>query len=313
MPRPRFDRRTVAVGLLLGSALDQLIPDPRRGHPVAIFGAGAATLERAIYRDSRIAGVGYTAALVGGTGLLGLGQTRSGRLRLMILTAATTWAVLGGRSLTAEAEAVRTRLAGGDLPAARQRLTHLVGRRTDELSAAEISRAVIESVAENTSDAVVAPLFWGAVAGLPGLLAYRAINTLDAMVGHHNARYERFGWASARLDDVANYPPARLTALLTAVLSGRGPTVLATVRQDGRQHPSPNSGLAESAFAAALDIRLGGRNSYGDRIEERPMLNSRSRPAQATDIAAANRLSRRVAMAAAVVCAVPGLLRKKVR
>ena len=120
--------------------------------------------------------------------------------------------MLGGRTLAAEASAVDALLAAGDLAAARRRLTHLVGRRTEQLDEAEIARAVIESVAENTSDAVVAPLFWGAVAGLPGLLAYRAVNTLDAMVGHHSPRYERFGWASARADDIANYLPARLTA-----------------------------------------------------------------------------------------------------
>ncbi len=218
--------------------------------------------------------------------------------------------MLGGRSLAAEATAVQQHLDRADLPAARQRLTHLVGRRTADLDEAEIARAVIESVAENTSDAVVGPLFWGAAAGLPGLLAYRAINTLDAMVGHHSARYEHFGWASARTDDVVNYLPARLTALLAALLSGQPRAVLRVVRRDGRRHPSPNSGMAESAFAAALDIALGGVNDYGSRIEERPILNAESRSATSSDIAAAARLSRRVALVAAIVCAAPGLLRR---
>src|SRR4029079_12505956 len=132
-------------------------------------------------------------------------------------TALAAWAVLGGRSLDREAAAVQALM--DDLPAARGRLTHLVGRDTDGLDEADIARAVIESVAENTSDAVVAPLLAGAAAGIPGLLTYRAANTLDAMVGHRNERYARFGWASARLDDALNWAPARITATLAALLA----------------------------------------------------------------------------------------------
>jgi adenosylcobinamide-phosphate synthase len=243
-------------------------------------------------------------------GLLPRGRRGTG---LAAATAAGTWAVLGSRSLPAEAEAVAAHLRRGDLPAARRRLTHLVGRRTDSLDEAEIARAVVESVAENTSDAVVAPLLWGAVAGLPGLLAYRAVNTLDAMVGHHSPRYENFGWAAARADDVASYLPARLTAALVAVVApavgGRPAAALTVARADGRKHPSPNAGVAEAAFAGALGLRLGGRNDYGSHVEDRPVLGGGGRAAETADIARSARLSRAVTVAAAVTCAAIALAR----
>jgi adenosylcobinamide-phosphate synthase len=181
-------------------------------------------------------------------------------------------------------------------------LPRLCGRDPAGLGADEIARATIESVAENTSDAVVAPLLWGAVAGPAGLAGYRAVNTLDAMVGHRSARYERFGWASARVDDAANAGPARLTALLTAAcapLVGGSPRAAWRVaRADGRKHPSPNAGWCEAAYAGALGVRLGGRNVYGDRVEDRPVLGSSGRPPAQGDIARAVRLERAVSAAA---------------
>jgi adenosylcobinamide-phosphate synthase len=307
------------LGLLAGVVLDQAFGDPRRGHPVALFGTLASRLEGRMWRDRRGAGVSYTALLVGSAAALGLAASRVGGLVpggpcwRVAATAAGTWAVLGGRSLAGEAAAIEALLAAGDLPAARLRLTHLVGRRTEHLDEAEIARAAIESVAENTSDAVVAPLLWGAVAGLPGLLAYRAVNTLDAMVGHHSPRYENFGWAAARADDIANYLPARLTAALTAVVApvagGSGRTALAVTRRDGRRHPSPNSGMCEAAFAGALGVRLGGRNDYGGRVEDRPVLGADGRgpggrSPRARDIGRAIRLNQAVTVAAAAACAV---------
>jgi adenosylcobinamide-phosphate synthase len=309
--RRRGDARATAVGLLAGVALDQIAGDPRRGHPVALFGAAAANLEARLWRDDRAAGAVYAVLLTAAAAALGLLPRRLPAPRatawLATATALGTWTVLGSRSLSAEADAVAAHLRRGDLAAAREQLTHLVGRRTDTLDAAEIARATVESVAENTSDAVVAPLVWGAVAGLPGLLAYRAVNTLDAMVGHHSPRYENFGWASARADDVANYLPARLTAALTAVVapaaggSGRGALVVA--RADGRRHPSPNAGVPEAAFAGALGVRLGGRNDYGSHVEDRPVLGGDGRSPRVEDIARAARLSRAVTVAAAVACA----------
>jgi adenosylcobinamide-phosphate synthase len=165
-----------------------------------------------------------------------------------------------------------------------------------------MARAVIESVAENTSDAVVAPLLWGAVAGIPGLVAYRAVNTLDAMVGHRSARYVNFGWASARLDDAINWVPARVTAALTAacaplVTKVSPGKVIDTVRRDGGHHPSPNAGRCEAAFAAALGVRLGGTNVYGGVAETRPGLGE-GRVPDPEDIRHAIVLSRAVTVCA---------------
>ena len=215
-------------------------------------------------------------------------------------TALATWAVLGGRSLEREAVAVHAHLAAGDLPAARQRLTHLVGRDTDSLDESEVARAVVESVAENTSDAVVAPLVWGAVFGVPGLLGYRAINTLDAMVGHHNARYENFGWASAKLDDLANLPGSRLSGVLVMVaMPARARAAAYAWKSDAASHPSPNGGVVEAAFAGALGIRLGGTNTYyGDRIEHRAVMGD-GRAARPDDIARSTVLARRIGLGAA--------------
>jgi len=305
--RRRRRARATALGLLAGVAIDQVAGDPRRGHPVAMFGAAAGRLEARMWRDDRAAGARYAALLIAAPTVLGLLARRLPAPWLAAVTAAGTWAVLGSRSLGAEADAVAGHLRSADLPAARQQLTHLVGRRTEDLDEADIARATVESVAENTSDAVVAPLLWGAVAGLPGLLAYRAVNTLDAMVGHHSPRYENFGWASARADDIANYLPARLTAALTAavapVAGGNWRAALAVTRADGRRHPSPNAGMAEAAFAGALGVRLGGRNDYGSHVEDRPVLGASGRPPRADDIARAARLSRAVTAAAAVACA----------
>jgi adenosylcobinamide-phosphate synthase len=299
--------RATAAGLLAGVVLDQIAGDPRRGHPVAFFGSAASRLEGRMWRDDRAAGIGYAALLITAPAILGLLPRALPAPWLAAATALGTWTVLGSRSLPAEAEAVAAHLRRGDLPAAREQLTHLVGRRTDTLDEAGIARATVESVAENTSDAVVAPLLWGAVAGLPGMLAYRAVNTLDAMVGHHSPRHENFGWACARADDLANYLPARLTAVLTAAVApaagGSGRDALAVARADGRRHPSPNAGVPEAAFAGALGVRLGGRNDYGSHVENRPVLGADGRMPQVTDIARAARLSRAVTVAAAASCA----------
>ena len=296
----------LATGLLLGAAADLLVGDPRRGHPVAGFGAAAAALERRGWRDSRPAGAAYAGTLVvavtGSAAVLDRG-TRSRPVTRTLLTALATWTVLGGTSLGRAATAMERVLGSDDLPAARELLPSLAGRDPAGLDAPELTRATVESVAENTSDAAVAPLFWGAVAGLPGLLAYRAVNTLDAMVGHRSARYERFGWAAARADDVANWAPARLTAALTAacapVAGGSPAGALRAWFRDGAAHPSPNSGRCEAALAGALGLRLGGRNVYAGRIEVRPSLGD-GRPPVPADIRPAVRLSAAVWIAAAL-------------
>ncbi|WP_181806848.1 CobD/CbiB family cobalamin biosynthesis protein, partial [Streptomyces shenzhenensis] len=177
------------------------------------------------------------------------------------------------------------------------------------LDADGIARAVVESVAENTSDAVVGALVWGAVGGVPGLLGFRAVNTLDAMVGHKSARYRRYGWASARLDDVAGWPGARLTAVLAAVSGGDPEGAVRAWRADAAKHPSPNAGPVEASFAGALGVRLGGTLSYGGRVEHRPVLNGEGRAVEVGDIDRAVRLSRRVGWLALGVSAAGALLR----
>ncbi|WP_377322209.1 cobalamin biosynthesis protein [Pimelobacter simplex] len=289
---------STATGLLLGLAADRLLGDPRRGHPVAGFGRVAAALERRTWRDHRAAGVVHVALLVGGTVALARAPEQVRRpVPRTLLTAAATWVVVGGTSLDREAAAVGRHLAAGDLPAAREQLTHLVGRDTSQLDEAEIVRATLESLAENTSDAVVAPLVLGAVAGIPGLLGYRAANTLDAMIGHRSPRYERFGWAAARFDDLLNLPGARLSAALAVVLGDDPARAWRTWRKDAGGHPSPNAGPVEAAFAGALGIRLGGTNDYGGRVEHRAVMGDGPPPARA-DLERARVLARRIGVAA---------------
>jgi adenosylcobinamide-phosphate synthase len=300
-------RYTLTAGLLLGTALDAIVPDPRRGHPVALFGTAAGALERRMWADDRAHGIAFTAVCVGGAVLAGRAvERRSGRVRVLTL-AGGTWAVVGARSLRAEGRAVHDLLARNDLPGAREQVTHLVGRDPSALDANGVARAALESVAENTCDAIVAPLLWGAVAGLPGLLGYRAVNTLDAMVGHRAPRYANFGWAAARLDDLANVVPARATAVLVAVaaalVGGDAGAALRTAVRDGGKHPSPNSGFSEAAYAGALGLRLGGRNVYAGRVEVRPVLGDGRLPV-AADLRRATRLCAAVTGAAAVLAAI---------
>ena len=296
----------LALGLLAGTALDALVPDPRRGHPVATFGSAAGAVERRLYADSRARGTLFTGLCVGAAIVAGwVVERRSGPARPAVV-AAGTWAVLGARSLRAEAAAVHAQLAEGDLEAARKRVTHLVGRDPSVLDADGIARAAVESVAENTCDAIVAPLLWGAVAGLPGLFGYRAVNTLDAMVGHRSPRYARFGWAAARLDDLANLVPARATAGLVAAVApisgGDARAALRTAVRDGRRHPSPNSGVSEAAYAGALGLRLGGRNVYEGRFDDRPTMGD-GKPPSPDDIPRAARVCAAVTAAAALLAA----------
>ncbi|MFJ4639929.1 cobalamin biosynthesis protein [Streptomyces hygroscopicus] len=298
------DHASFACGAALGFLGDLATGDPRRGHPVAAFGRAAAAAERRLWRDHRGYGALHTALCAGGAAAGAALLTRAVRAlggrggAQAALTAAATWAVLGGTTLGREARAVGGALTAGDLEAARERLPHLCGRDPQALDGPQIARAVVESVAENTSDAVVGALVWGAVGGVPGLIGFRAVNTLDAMVGHRSPRYRRFGWAAARVDDVAGWPGARLTAAL-ATLAGPDPRgAWRAWRRDGRRHPSPNAGPVEASFAGALGVRLGGTLAYGGRVEHRPVLNSGGRPVEAADIERAIRLSRRVGVLA---------------
>jgi len=319
----RRGRGEVALGLALGAVADRLLGDPARGHPVALFGKAAAALERAVWKDSRAVGAAYAGALVA-VPTVAVGARRRRRRRRQrlwrcgglvggaerrvvprpLVTAAVTWAALGGRSLEREAAALARLVEAEELDGARARLPALVGRDPTGLPADELCRAAVESVAENTADAVVAPLLWGAVAGPAGVVAHRAANTLDAMVGHQSQRYQRFGWAAARLDDVLGWPAARLGALLAAALAplvgGDALTAWRTLRRDGAAHPSPNAGRLEAAFAGALGVRLGGTNRYPSHVEHRPLLGGGRAPNSA-DVHRAARLSRAIGAASAAL------------
>ena len=301
-----------AGGLALGVLLDAVVPDPRRAHPVAGFGRLATALEGRVYRPSRARGAGFAAMAAGvplGLGLAAERATRSRPALRLFLTAATTWAVLGGAGLAREGTAMAGSLEAGNLPAARARLRNLCGRDPAELDSEDLARATVESLAENASDAVVAPLLWGALAGMPGLLGYRAVNTLDAMVGYPSPRYHRFGWAAARLDDVVNLVPARITGMLVvlcAPVAGGSPVrAWQVLRRDGGRHPSPNAGRCEAAVAGALRVTLGGTNTYAGHAEHRPRLGDGPGPA-APDVRRAVRLGR--AVGAAATAAAVGLV-----
>jgi adenosylcobinamide-phosphate synthase len=207
-------------------------------------------------------------------------------------------------------------LRASELPTARAHAQMLVGRDPRELDAHELCRATIESVAENTADALVGALLWGALAGAPGVAVYRAANTLDAMIGHRSPRYEDFGWAAARLDDLMTWPAARLTALLTVLIApladADGREALRIMRRDGASHPSPNAGLVEAAFAGALGVRLGGTNRYGTHTEHRPPLGDGPTPST-EDIARAVLLSRLVGRASVIACCLLALTRASMR
>lgn len=298
-----------AVALGTGYAADLLVGDPRRAHPVAGFGRLAGAAERACFAPSRARGAAFAASLVGLAALAGELASRLSRaagLSRGAALAAFAWAALGGRSLCWEAEAIAARLRSGEIETARAALPALAGRDPETLDAAGITRAVVESVAENTSDAVVGALFWGALGGAPAVAAFRAANTLDAMIGHRSPRYSEFGWAAARLDDAMGWPAARIgagLAVLCAPLAGGSPRrAWRTLRRDGAAHPSPNAGRMEAAFAGALGVRLGGKLSYRGRIETRPPLGDGEPPVVA-DITRATRLSSAVGASALVLCA----------
>jgi adenosylcobinamide-phosphate synthase len=289
------------LGAAAGVMVDRLLGEPPvAAHPVAGFGVVMRKVETHLYRDARHAGAAHTAVGVG------MAAAAGAALRS---PAAAAYVAVAGWALAQAALRIEATLEQHDLAAARAQLPALVGREASHLDESEIARAVVESVAENTVDAVVAPALWAAAAGAPGVFAYRAVNTLDAMVGHRSLRYEHFGWASARLDDLAGLIPARVTAGLVAAVRPRSATRIArAVREDAPAHPSPNAGIAEAAFAAALGVRLGGTNRYGQRVEHRPALGDGRTPAPG-DIRAAVRLSRDVTGALVAVLAVPSVLR----
>jgi adenosylcobinamide-phosphate synthase len=303
---------TVAAALIGGTLVDAALGDPRRGHPVAGFGRAVMAIERAAYAPSIARGAAVAgASVVGAAAPVWFVQRRlADHPAGALVGALVIWTSLGGRSLWAIGDRLAEHLAAGDLEAARALVPSLAGRDPSQLDAAGIARAATESLAENTADAVLGTLVWGAAFGPAGAAAHRAANTLDAMHGHRSERYLRFGRVAARLDDALGFLPARVGAWLAVALAplvapagagapgGRGATARAVrvLRRDGRAHPSPNAGPMEAAFAGALGLRLGGPLRYGTRDEVRPILNAGGRTPDAEGLRGAVRLSRLVSL-----------------
>ena len=288
--------------LLAALAVDAVIGDPawlwrRVPHPVAWLGALVDSLDDMLNRETwpmavrRAAGVlallllVAIAAWIGWEIETGLRRIPYGEMPLAIIASI----FIAQRSLYQHVATVHAGFADG-LAGARRAVAQIVGRDPESLDESGVSRAAIESCAENFSDGVVAPAFWFALLGLPGLVAYKAVNTADSMIGHRTARHEAFGWASARFDDLVNLVPARLSGLLIALAGGRPFAALRTMWRDARLHRSPNAGSPESAMAASLGVALAGPRRYGDRVVTDPLINAAGRAAQPNDIAHALRV-----------------------
>ena len=310
-----------ALMMLVAMAVDALCGWPaalyaRIGHPVTWIGRLITALDRALNRDTdrfatRRAG-GVLAMLLAITAAalpaLIVQSLLPGGTAAILIGGILAWPLVATRSLHDHVASVARPLASGDLPAARRAVAMIVGRDPQVLDHAGVSRAALESLAENASDGVVAPLFWGALLGLPGIAAYKAINTLDSMIGHRSARFAAFGWASARLDDLVNLIPARLTGVLFAVTSARPGAALACMVQDARQHRSPNAGWPEAAMAGGLGIRLSGPRHYGDRLAQEPFVNAACPDPHPDDVFAGLALFRRGMFAAAALLVLPVLI-----
>ena len=286
-----------AAMMLVAMALDSAIGWPARlyaaiGHPVTWIGALIRWLDLSLNRDAapdllrRIAGVATAAVVIGVTAGLawGLQSLLPAGWPGIVIGSVLAWPLLALRSMYAHVAAVVSPLENDDLEQARFAVSMIVGRNVAGLDQAGVARAAMESLAENTSDGIVAPLFWGALLGLPGIAAYKAINTLDSMIGHRTPRFEAFGWASARIDDVVNLIPARLTGLVFALVSTAPRRAVAVMWRDAGLHRSPNAGWPEAAMAAGLGVRLSGPRVYADRVAEEPWVNAGATDPTARDL-----------------------------
>jgi adenosylcobinamide-phosphate synthase len=281
---------TRAQAIAAACLLDWIAGDPEWfPHPVRWMGRCTQLAESLLRRpgqsanDELVAGAALTAGLVGASYLV-TARVLAISYRISTVSGAATeillgWTCIASRNLVDESLAVIRALEQEDLPRARQRLSRIVGRDTQSLGETEIHRAVIETLAESACDGIVAPLLYMAIGGVPMAMAYKAVNTLDSMIGHEDQRYLHFGKTAARLDDVANYFPSRLTALALATAASVGSETSATSalriwRRDGGKHKSPNAGQPESAMAGALQVRLGGDNTYADEHVAAPLLGA---------------------------------------
>ncbi len=270
--------------ILLAIALDLLIGDPRwLPHPVRAIGAFAPAVEKATRRlipHLRLAGVLAEIVIVGASAAAAWGAVRlavlAHPLASDVVSIVIIYTTIAARDLAGHSLAVFAALHRDDLPLARRCVAMIVGRDTAALDAAGVSRAAVESVAESTVDGVTAPIFFAVLFGPAGAMAYRAINTLDSMFGYKDDRYFYFGWAAARLDDLANYVPARLTgplmAAAAALLGRRAADSFRVLARDARKHESPNAGFPEAAMAGALGVQLGGRNYYNGEPLDKPTI-----------------------------------------
>jgi adenosylcobinamide-phosphate synthase len=283
----------MAVAMVVDAGLGWPAPlYARIGHPVTWIGRLIGALDRrwnhSHHRDITRRILGLAAALVViAAAVLPcwlIARLLPGGVTGMLITGVLAWPLVATRSMHDHVVAVARPLIAGDLAGARAAVAMIVGRDPARLDAAGVARAALESLAENTSDGIVAPLFWGALLGLPGIAGYKAINTLDSMIGHRSPRHEAFGWASARIDDGVNLIPARLTGLLFALASGRPRAALACMARDASHHRSPNAGWPEASLAGALQIRLSGPRIYGDRVAEEPWVNAEAADPGAEDI-----------------------------
>jgi adenosylcobinamide-phosphate synthase len=301
-----------AAAMLVAMLLDVAIGWPawlfdRIGHPVTWIGKLILALDRSLNREAfppvkrRALGIVASLLVIAASALVAaavVAAAPSGWTGVLLVGIAA-WPLIAVRSMREHVEAVARPLETGQLAEARHAVSMIVGRDPSSLDEGGIARAAIESLAENTSDGVVAPIFWGVVLGLPGIAVYKAINTLDSMIGHRTARYERFGWAAARIDDVANFVPARLTAVLFALVSGSPTLALRCARADAKKHRSPNAGWPEAAMAGALGIRLSGPRSYNGKPSAEPWVNEGGREARGADIRPALEVYRRAMLALA--------------
>ena len=295
------------LSMLIALCLDRLIGWPDQlyrnfSHPVVGIGALISTADQILNRDNwpaavrKIAGVFFLLVIMTGLYLVcrlivsGIPSGWAG----IGLTAVLAWPFLAAKSLSDHVQAVAVNLQAGDLPAAREAVSLIVGRNSEQLDQNAIARAAVESLAENTSDGVTAPLFWGVLFGLPGLVVYKAINTADSMIGYRTKKYQAFGWAAARLDDLVNLIPARLTGLMYVLLARAPLHALTVMVKDAPRHRSPNAGWPESAVASALGIRLSGPRLYNGVASSDPWLNKAGRDPGPQDITAALQLYRRL-------------------
>ena len=282
-----INRKVFAAAYLF----DWIMGDPEwLPHPVRLIGAGIEEGERLLRRPGQTPSVelaaggaltfGLVAAVYVATAKTVSRANKTGYALGFVTEALLAWTCLASRSLQDESSAVVAALEAKDIVLARQRLARIVGRDTQHLDAEEICRAVIETVAESCSDGIIAPLFYLAIGGVPFAMAYKTINTLDSMIGHTDQKYFFFGKIAARLDDAANFLPARLTALgITAaaamVEGASSATALDIWLRDGMKHKSPNAGQPESAMSGALQVRLGGENFYDGKSAETPLIGER--------------------------------------